>query len=132
MTFRLPTIINVEELSDGTATVVNVTVDTDEFHFNGAGSSHRMPDDENDRELGHLLALKRALESIVTSLDAKTKRLITVNDKKRSEAENYKTLEQYQAEQEQARVAAMRRHPSSKYDNSYGSEYSLLRQLLGL
>jgi hypothetical protein len=103
--------VYVQTMTDGTATVAKVVVYTSEFKFQGAGSAHRLSTDVNDAELGDLLALKRAFESVVASLNAKTRRLIEVNDKKAREAENYKTKEEWEDEQRRASMAA---HPAGK------------------
>jgi len=111
MTYRRSPSFYASTATDGTATVVRVFLTTDEFEFKGAGSSRRMSGDANDPELGELLALKRALSSMLESIDAKTAKLIRVNDKKAAEAANYKTKEQWEAEQ---RAASMKAHPAGK------------------
>ena len=109
--YKDPTEIYVSYLSDGTATVANVRVFTNEFSFNGSGHSDRMPGDPNDAELGRLLALQRALGSALASIEAKTARLIEVNDKAVAQAANYRTKEQWEQMQ---RNAAKASHPSGK------------------
>jgi len=106
-----PIEIHVETLSDGTRTVAKVRYESEEFTLYGSGSSSRMPDDINDPELGRLLASKRALENLVESLGAKTRRIIEVNDKKAKEAVNYRTREEWE---EFNRAKAMERHPAGK------------------
>jgi hypothetical protein len=106
--------VYVQTLSDGTATVAKIRLFTDEFQFQGRGSSHRMPGDSNDPELGELLAVKRALENLLDSIDAKTRRLIKSNDKEAAAAENWRSREQWEAMQLLAIEAAMNAHPAGK------------------
>jgi len=114
MAARMNTDIFVRSMTDGTATVAQVIVSTDEFTFQGRGSSHRMPGDANDTELGEILAVKRALENVIESMSAKARRLIEVNDKKASEVANWKSREEWEAEVAAAREAAKRAHPAGK------------------
>lgn len=106
--------ICVHYLSDGTATVAKVTVLTEEYVIRGSGSSRRMAGDSNDPELGLLLAIKRALENVVDSLEAKTNRRTAVNDKKKTEAANYRTKEEWDKSQAEELVKAMESHPAGK------------------
>ncbi len=112
MSNRLDTEIHVHSLTDGTATVAQVVVHTDEFDFQGRGHSNRMPGDANDPELGEIIAVLRALENVTESMRAKARRIILVNDKKRDEAANYKTLADWTNEQEAARLKSMEAHPA--------------------
>lgn len=115
---RMSTDVFTRTMTDGTATVAEVIVSTDEFTFRGRGSSRRMAGDANDIELGEILAVVRALENVVDSMNAKARRLIAVNDKKASEAANWKSKEQWEAEQEAAKQAAMKAHPAGKAKNA--------------
>lgn len=112
--FRLWPGITIDVMSDGTATVAQVYLTTDEYDFMGAGSSHRLSNDSNDPELGELLAIQRALGNLLDSVSAKTARRIKVNDKKASERYSYRTLDQWKSEQEAARKSSMEAHPAGK------------------
>jgi len=114
MTYRQPTRAYVSSMTDGTATVAKIVLETDEFEFRGSGSSRRMTGDANDAELGELLAVQRALEIILESMQAKTSRLIAVNDKKKKEAENWRSKEDWEDFQRQQ---AMDAHPAGRGTN---------------
>ena len=111
---RMQTQVVVEDLTDGTSTVVKVHLVTDEFCFHGSGSSRRMREDEPDEELGHLLALKRALDDIVASVDAKTKKIIRANDKIADAALNWRSKEEWEALQQKDLELAKAVHPAGK------------------